>query len=336
MSTEQSQLKPEAFFRNVLSIYSPMAMLAGMQLDVFTPLKDGPMKAAELAGALGLQTEKLEILLYSLVRAELLMVNGGRFANTPEADAFLVRGRPGYLGSNHELYADLWGNLLKLAGSIRANAPLGKHDFGKMSDAELGAFLRGLHAGALATGAQLATLYGFGHAKALLDVGGGSGGVAIAACQACPELSATIVELPRVVPFAQACVEDAKLSKRIRVVAVDVVDKPPNGIFDVVVLRFFIQVLRREAARQALRNIAKAICSGGQIIIVGHILEDSRLSPVPAVGQSLVMLTIYEEGQAFTESQYRVWLSQAGFSDINIRYGAASAGASILSARKSS
>jgi hypothetical protein len=55
VSTEPSQLKPETLFRNVLSIYSPMAMLAGMQLDVFTPLKDGAMTAAELARALGFQ-----------------------------------------------------------------------------------------------------------------------------------------------------------------------------------------------------------------------------------------------------------------------------------------
>ena len=201
------------------------------------------MTAAELAGALGLQPEKLEILLYSLVRAELLTVDAGRFANTPEANAFLVRGRAGYLGSSHELYADLWTNLLKLAGSIRANAPLGKHDFDKMSDAELGAFLRGLHAGALATGAQLAKQYRFERAAALLDVGGGAGGVAIAACQACPGLSATIVELPRVVPFAAASVAEANLSGRIRTAAVDVTATPPDGIFDVAVLRFFIQVL---------------------------------------------------------------------------------------------
>jgi len=334
VSTEPSQLKPETIFRNVLSIYSPMAMLAGMQLDVFTPLKDGALTAAELARALELPAAKLETLLHSLVRAELLTVDAGRFANTPEANAFLVRGRTGYLGSSHELYADLWANLLKLAGSIRANAPLGKHDFGKMSDAELGAFLRGLHAGALVTGAQLAKQYGFERASALLDVGGGSGGVAIAACQACPGLSATIVELPRVVPFAAASVAEANLSGRIRAAAVDVTATPPDGIFDVAVLRFFIQVLGKDAARRALANVGKALRSGGQLIIVGHILENSRLSPPHTVGQSLVMLTIYEEGQAFTESEYRDWLTAAGFLDIHVQFGVAPSGASFMSACK--
>ena len=54
-----------------------------------------------------------------------------------------------------------------------------------MPDEELAANLRGLQGGALATGRQLAEsekLAGFRHP---LDVGGGSGGLAIAACQAC-------------------------------------------------------------------------------------------------------------------------------------------------------
>src|SRR6185312_1283882 len=71
---------------------------------------------------------------------------------------------------------------LKAAQSIRADKPQAKHDFGTMSDEELGAFFRGLHAGALATGKQLAKTYSFGRFQSLLDVGGGSGGLAIDAC----------------------------------------------------------------------------------------------------------------------------------------------------------
>jgi len=41
-------------------------MLAGMQLDVFTPLKDGPMSGARLADALDVPQEKLRPLLYPL------------------------------------------------------------------------------------------------------------------------------------------------------------------------------------------------------------------------------------------------------------------------------
>jgi len=49
VAVEESQLKPNTIFQNALSIYSPMAMLAGMQLGLFTPLKNGPLPAAEIA-----------------------------------------------------------------------------------------------------------------------------------------------------------------------------------------------------------------------------------------------------------------------------------------------
>jgi cyclopropane fatty-acyl-phospholipid synthase-like methyltransferase len=203
-----------------------------------------------------------------------------------------------------------------------------------MSDAELGAFLRGLHAGAIATGEQLARQFGLDRARTLLDVGGGSGGVAIAACQVCPELSATIIELPRVAPFARSCVEEANLSSRIQLAVADVLEQPPEGQFDAAVLRHFIQIMGPESAQRALKNVGGAIRPGGDLFIVGHVVEDNRVSPGPAVGQSLVFLTLYDQGQAYTEKEYHTWLTAVGFSDIRVSYCVASGGASIIAAHK--
>jgi hypothetical protein len=79
------EINPTTIFRHAFTVYTPLAMLAGMQLDVFTPLKDGPMTGPALAGALGVRPDKLQPL-YALVNAELLTVEEDRFANTPEAD----------------------------------------------------------------------------------------------------------------------------------------------------------------------------------------------------------------------------------------------------------
>ena len=279
----QPEIKPTTIFRHAYAVYPPMAMLAGMQLDVFTPLKDGPMTAIALADALGMQPEKLRPLLYALVLAELLSLQGDRFGNAPEADVYLVRGRPTYMGNVHELYYDIWATALHTAQSIRAGAPQAKHDFATMSDDELGAFFRGQHAGALATGRQLAQTYGFDRFRSLLDVGGGSGGLAIAACQCCPELSAAIIELPRVAPIARSFVREAKLGDRVQVLAGDIVERAPERRFDVAVLRSLIQVLGPTQARRALCNVGQAIDPGGAIFVVGHVLRDNRLSPAPAV-----------------------------------------------------
>jgi SAM-dependent methyltransferase len=333
----QPGIKPATILRRAYGIYPSLAMLAGMPLDLFTPLKDGPLTAAALANALSLQTDKLRPLLYALVRAELLtLVEDDNFANTPEADIYLVRGRDTYLGSTHELYSDLWGAALTAGHSIRAGRPQVRHDFTAMSDEELGAFFRGLHSGALATGRQLTTTYEFEPLRSLLDVGGGSGGVSIAACQNCRDLRATIIELPRVAPIAQAMVREARLTDRVTVLAADILEHAPEERFDVAVLRNLIQVLGPDAARRALRNVGQVIDHGGWLFIVGHVLEDSRLAPPEAVYLNLAFLSVYDEGQAYTEREHRTWLAEAGFADIEVRYSAGPGAASIVSARKAS
>jgi len=330
----QPEIKPETIFRHAHGVYPPMAMLAGMQLDVFTPLKNGPMTAQGLGNVLGVKPEKLRLLLYALVHAQLLRVEGDRFANTPEADVYLVRGRSTYMGSVHELYSDLWSAALTAGQSVRAGTPQVKHDFAAMSDDELAAFFRGLHAGALATGRQLAATYGFGRFRKLLDVGGGSGGVALAACESCPDLRATVIELPRVAAIAQSSVNEARLEDRVQVLTADVLQRAPEGRFDAAVLRNLIQVLGPDDARRALRNVGEAIDRGGALFIVGHVLEDSRLAPAAAVGMNLTFLSIYDEGQAYTEREHRTWLADSGFAEVEVQYGAAPGGASILTARK--
>ena len=126
--------RPETIDKLASAVYPSFAMLAGMQLDLFTPLKDGPMSAEQLAEALMVNPTKLRPLLYALVVAGLLIVDGERFANTPEADHFLVRGKPSYMGGRHEGLLPRWNGVLKTAETIRTGVPQGKLDFGSMEE----------------------------------------------------------------------------------------------------------------------------------------------------------------------------------------------------------
>src|SRR4030095_2584677 len=76
------------------AVYPSFAMLAGMELDLFTPLKEGPLTAEEIAQTAGTDPAKTAPLLHALVAIGLLKLDGGRFLNSPEADRFLIRGRP--------------------------------------------------------------------------------------------------------------------------------------------------------------------------------------------------------------------------------------------------
>ncbi len=86
-------MKPEKIMDRFQTAFHSLALLAGMQLDLFTPLQDAPLGSKALADVLGVREDKLSPLLYSLTAAGLLTLENGRFANSEEAAQFLVRGR---------------------------------------------------------------------------------------------------------------------------------------------------------------------------------------------------------------------------------------------------
>ncbi len=298
------------------SAYSSFAMLAGMQLDVFTPLKEGPLSVAQIAAAIGADEARLGPLLYALVSVGLLELEDELFSNAPEADQFLVRGRPDFMGERHHLWADLWSATLRTAESIRTGMSQAKHDFSTMSEEQLEEFLRGLHPRAVAGGRAFAADCDLSCCRTLLDVGGGSGGFAIGVTEAAPQVRAVVTDLPRVVPIARRFVDKAGAADRVEVVAVDWVEQKLEDRFDVAILKNFIQVLSPQRARSALEHVCAAVNPGGRVYIMGDILDNSRLGPPETVTFNLVFINIYEEGQAYTRGEYGEWLRQAGCEEI--------------------
>src|SRR5262245_14991583 len=85
--------------------YPSFALLAGMELDLFTPLKDGPLDASAVAKAAGTDPGKTVHLLHGLVAIGMMQFDGSRFSNSPEAQRYLVRGTTDYIGMRHHAYA---------------------------------------------------------------------------------------------------------------------------------------------------------------------------------------------------------------------------------------
>lgn len=320
--------------RLIRNAYPSFALLGGMQLGVFTSLANGPLDSRQIAEKIKVSSERLSPLLYALVATGLLRVEDSRFVNCSEAQRFLVETSPDYVGNVHHLLSDLWSASLKTAESIRLDQPQAEHSFADMPIGQLNAFLRGLHDDALATGRYLAARFDFSYCRRLLDVGGGSGGVAIAAAEACPRLTATVLDLPEVVPVTRRFIRQANATDRVRTLALDVTREPVQEEFDAAVAKAFVQTLAPDQAGRALSHIGAALRPGGSIYILGSgILDDSRCSPPEAAIFNIVFLNIYRGGRAYTESEYRTWLIQAGFEDVHRTRQPN--GSSILTATKS-
>ncbi len=327
-----STLHPKTIEKLGYAAYPAFAMVAAMQFDLFTPLGTGPMSAKQLADAMGVKSAKLTQLLYVLVTAGLLTFEDGKFANTPEADYFLVKGKSTYLGGRHVFYTARYQEVMQTTASIRTGCPKAKLDFASLSSEELETFMRSLHPATMAAGRDLLSRADFSSYRHLLDVGGGSGGLALAITAACPQLRATVLELPSVMPITQRFIEQEGMTGRAEVIKGDVVNGPITGNYDVAVLRAFVQVLSQDEARHAFRNLIRVLDPGSPIYIIGHVLDDSRTSPPESVAFNLVFLNTYDEGQAYTEHEYRSWLTEASF--IDIERVVLAGGQSLITARK--
>jgi 2-hydroxy-4-(methylsulfanyl)butanoate S-methyltransferase len=325
-------LQPETIERLGYAVYPALAMIAGMQLDLFTSLGAGPMSAHQLADAMGLKPAKLTQLLYTLVAAGLLTIKEGQFANTPEAEHFLVRGKSTYLGSRHAFYTARYQEVMQTAASIRTGCPQARLNFASMSSEALDAYLRGLHPATIASGRQLLNHADFSSHRHLLDVGGGSGGLSLAIAAACPQLRVTVIELPSVTPLTQRFIEQEGMAERAEAIMGDAVRGPLTGAYDAAVLRAFIQVLSPDEARRALHNLIRVLEAGSPIYILGQVLDDSRLSPPETVAFNIVFINVYDEGQAYTEREYRDWLTEAGFTDVE--RASLAGGQSLITAHK--
>jgi hypothetical protein len=324
--------QPDTIQRLGNAPFPSFAMVAGMQLEVFTPLGSGAMTAAQLAQTLGVREAKLAPLLYALVSAGLLRLDGDRFANTAEADHYLVKGKPTYLGEQHLHYAARYHETMQTAASIRTGVPQVKRDFTAMSTQEPDTVLRGLHPAARAAGRDLAKRYDFSRHRRLLDVGGGTGGLSLAIGSLCPDLRVTIFDLPAVIPITRRFIGEEGMAGRATALAGNAVNAPPSGTYDVAVLRSVIQVLPRDEARALLRNLASALEPGSPVFILGQILDDSRLSPPHTVAFNLMFINVHDEGGAYTEQEYRDWLGEAGFTGVERTRLAG--GSSQITARK--
>ncbi|MCH8063239.1 MAG: hypothetical protein IH861_12120 [Chloroflexi bacterium] len=140
-----SPLRPETIDRLRHTAYGAFAMLAGMKLDIFTPLIDRPMTAQEIA--IGIDAGRLRPLLYALVLAGLLSVEVERFSNSDEANHFLTRGSPSYMGARQGSWSIFWNAALQTAESIRTGEPQAMQDWSGAPE-ESEKWLRGIHVGA--------------------------------------------------------------------------------------------------------------------------------------------------------------------------------------------
>src|SRR5262249_41575366 len=118
-------LLPSRIFEIGCGYRAAKVLLSAIELGIFTALSEQPLDAASLTRRLGLHGRGAEDFFDALAALGFLeRGSDGIYANTPEADLYLDRSKPTYVGALFEQYNaseyDLWRSLTQ---ALRSGAP---------------------------------------------------------------------------------------------------------------------------------------------------------------------------------------------------------------------
>jgi acetylserotonin N-methyltransferase len=315
---------PSVVLELLVAFRRSKTMFAAVSLGVFDTLAGGPKLLSQLAAELKANADALERLLDACVGLGLLVKSAGAYENTPAAAAYLVETSPlrltGYLNYSNDVMWRLWSHLEDAVreGTHRWpqaygwEGPIFSHFY--KTEAKKREFLMGMHGFGLISSPHVVGAFDLSRYSRLVDLGGATGHLAIAACRRYPNLRGFVFDLPEALPLAREIVDESGLGDRIELVAGDFFSDPlPAG--DVYALGRILHDWTEEKVLRLLGRIHDALPTGGSVLIAEKLLLEDKSGPIWAQMQSLNMLTC-TEGKERTLGEYEALLKQVGFQNV--------------------
>jgi len=300
------------------------AMFTAVSMGVFDILADGPADLNTLAGRLGAQPASLERLLDGCAGLGFLRKLDGKYANQPVADVYLTRASPhtltGYILYSDAVLYQMWEHL---DDAVREGTHRWRQTYGVegalfdhffRTEADLRTFMRGMHGFGQLSSPRVVAAFDLNRFGRLVDLGGGTGHLVIAACERYPELRGAVFDLPRVIAVAREEVSRSAARHRIELLAGDFFtdDLPAADLYSACRI---LHDWSEEKIMMLLRKIHAALPAGGAFLIAEKLLDEDKTLPVHATMQSLNML-VCTEGRERNLAGYEALLREAGFSRV--------------------
>jgi acetylserotonin N-methyltransferase len=324
MSNDQSNADPSAVLDLLIAFRKSKTMFAAVALGVFDALAGGPKPLGMLVDELKASSDGLERLLDACVGLGLLRRSGQDYENAPVAASYLTKSSPqrltGYINYSNDVMWRLWAHL---EDAVREGTHRWQQAYGWdgpifsqffKTDEARDEFLMGMHGFGLISSPRVAEAFDLSRFTRLVDLGGATGHLAIAACRRWPNLQAVVFDLPEAVPLAEKIVGESDVAQRIEITAGDFFADPlPGG--DLYALGRILHDWSEAKITRLLGRIYDALPPGGGVLIAEKLLLDDRSGPAWAQMQNLNMLTC-TEGKERTLEEYEVLMRGVGFTEV--------------------
>jgi len=283
----------------------------------------GPLLAAEMVSKGGViaSPDALERLLRACASVGIFTEDAtGRFGPTPLSDV-LTSDSPGSVKKLVEAIGGPWyRGWTELFEAVRTGQPQARKVFGlewwdylNANPKELENFAEAMKANSQNSLRGVLEHWEFTGVEKVADIAGGYGHLAVALLEKYPNLQATVMDVPELIPVARERfpVNDPAVASRLEYLGGDMFESVPAA--DVYIMKHIIHDWDDERCVRLLENCHRSMRGDGRLICVDSVLPPmGDAAGTPAKLLDLLML-IFIPGKERTRDQWTQLYSAAGF-----------------------
>lgn len=309
---------PVLFFDTINAYQRTEALRAAIELDLFTRIAAGERTAEQLAAACQASPRGIRILANYLTTLGFLRKVGEQYELTGDAEVFLNRKSPAYLGGTLEflLTPQLKESFQHLTAAVRRGGTA-VSDGGTVShDNPIWvAFARAMAPMMQLPARMLVNLVGGDRERPIrvLDVAAGHGIFGVSIAEQYPHAHITALDWPNVLAVASENAKQAGVAERHVLRPGSAFEVDWSGPYDLVLLTNFFHHFDLATCSDLASRAYAALAPGGRAITLEFIPDEDRLNPPSTASFALTMLATTAHGDAYTFAEYQQIFQTAGF-----------------------
>lgn len=294
------------------------ALMAGVEVGLFTAVSGGAGTYEEVALALGIHLTNAERLMVMLCAMGLLEKHHGRHRNAPDVERFLVQGSPSYMGPWITFTKPMWNEWGRLAEHIR-NPNLSVMGTNReFTEADARRYHAATYSIGMGAGRRFVRQVDMAGRRRMMDIGGGSGAYCIAVAKAHPTMRAVVLDLPAVCVVARDFIADNGVSDRVQAQPCDFTADAFPSDCDVAVMASNLPMYSRDMIAAVIRKTHDALLPGGQMHLIGETTNDERTGPMGPAYWGLREAVSDSLGLGHSEADVVGYFRAAGFKEVAV------------------
>jgi len=309
---------PVLFFDTINAYQRTEALRAAIELDLFTRIAAGERTAEQLAAACQASPRGIRILANYLTTLGFLRKSKEQYELTGDAEVFLNRKSPAYLGGTLEflLTPQLKESFQHLTAAVRRGGTAVSDEGTVSHDNPIWvAFARAMAPMMQLPARMLVDRVGGDRERPIrvLDVAAGHGIFGVSIAERYPHAHITALDWPNVLAVATENAKRAGVAERHVLRPGSAFEVDWGGPYDLVLLTNFFHHFDLATCRDLASRAYAALAPGGRAITLEFIPDEDRLNPPSTASFALTMLATTAHGDAYTFAEYQQIFQKAGF-----------------------